>query len=42
MKSGHDGATIPIDAMIIVNHRAPNIGDMFSYRDIGRKIGPPA
>jgi hypothetical protein len=42
MESGHDGAMIPIDAMIIANHRAPNLGDMFSYRDIGRKINPPA
>ena len=42
MESGHDGAKIPIDAMIITNHRAPNLGDMFSYRDIGRKSSPQA
>jgi hypothetical protein len=38
MDSGHGGATIPIDTMIIANHRAPNVGDMFSYRDIGEKL----
>ena len=42
MESGHDGAKIPIDAVIIANHRAPNLGDMFSYRDIGRTTSPPA
>ena len=42
MESGHDGAKIPIDAMIIANHRAPNLGDILSYRDIGRKTSPPA
>jgi hypothetical protein len=42
MDSGHDGATIPIDAKIIANHRAPHLGDMFSYRDIGRKLNPRA
>ena len=42
MESRYDGATIPIDAMVIANHRAPNLGDMLSYRDIGRKISPLA
>ena len=42
MESGHGGATIQIDAMIIANHRAANLEDMFSYRDIGRTISPPA
>ena len=42
MESGHNGATISLDALIIENHRALNLGDMFSYRDIGRKISPPA
>ena len=37
MESGHDPIKIPIDAMIITNHRSLNLGDMFSYRDIGRK-----
>ena len=35
---GHD---IPIDAMIIANHRAPNLGDTFTYRDISKRKGPP-
>ena len=42
MESGHDGAKIPIDAMIIANHRVPNLEDMFSYRDIVRKNSPLA
>ena len=42
MNSRHDGANIPIDAMIIANHRAPNLGDIFSYRDTGRESSPPA
>ena len=42
IESGHNSAKIPIDAMIIANHRAPNLGDMFSYRDIRRKTSPPA
>jgi len=32
---------IPIDAMIIANHRAPNLGELFSYRDISKRNGPP-
>ena len=32
---------VPIDAMIIAYHRAKNLGDIFSYRDISRKIRPP-
>ena len=35
------GWKIPIDAMIIASHRAPNLGDMFSYRDISTRPGPP-
>ena len=42
MESRHDGAKIPIDAMIIANHRAPNLGDTFSYRDIGTQISWPS
>ena len=42
MESGHDGATIPLDALIIANHRALILGDRFSYRDIERKSSPPA
>ena len=42
MESGHDGAKIPIYVMINVNHRSPNLGDMFSYRDTGRKTSPSA
>ena len=36
------GFTIPIEAMIIANHRARNLGDIFSYRDISKRDGPPA
>ena len=36
------GHKIPIKAMIIANHRAPNLGDKFSYRDISKRNGPPA
>ena len=32
MENGHDRAKIPIDAIIIANHRAPTLGDMFSHR----------
>ena len=38
---GSFGHNIPIDAMIIANHRAPNLGDTFSYRDISKRKGPP-
>ena len=33
---------LPINAMIIANHRAKNLGDMLSYRDISNRNGPPA
>ena len=36
------GELVPIDAMIIANHRAKNLGDMLSYRDILNRNGPPA
>ena len=36
------GELVPIDAMIIANHRAKNLGDMLSYRDISNRNGPPA
>ena len=35
------GWDIPIDSMIIANHRAKNLGDLFSYRDIAKQKGPP-
>ena len=35
-------ATVPIDAMVTANHRAFNLGDMLSYRDISKRHGPPA
>ena len=38
---GSFGYNLPIDAMIIANHRAPNLGDTFSYRDISKRKGPP-
>ena len=38
---GSFGHKISIDAMIIANHQAPNLGDTFSYRDISKRKGPP-
>ena len=32
-------AAIPIDAMVIANHRAKNLGDILSYRDISKRDG---
>ena len=32
---------VPIDAMIIAYHRARNLGDIFSYRDISKDKVPP-
>ena len=36
-----NGWKIPIDSLIIANHRAKNLGDLFTYRDISKKHGPP-
>ena len=38
---GTRGAKVPVDAMIIANHRAKNLGDLFSIRNIEKKPGPP-
>ena len=38
---GGFGYKIPIDAMIIANHRSPNLGDKFSYRDISKRNNRP-
>ena len=38
---GSMGYKIPIDAMIIANHTAPNLGDKFSYRDISKRTDRP-
>jgi len=35
------GGGTPLDAMIVANHRAPNLGNMLSYRKIENRIGPP-
>ena len=35
-----DGEEIPIDQLIIANHRAPNLGNLFSYRKICQRSGP--
>ena len=35
------GAKLPVDAMIIANNRAKNLGDLFSIRNIEKKPGPP-
>ena len=32
---------VPVDAMTIAYHRAHNIGDILSYRDVSKKFGPP-
>ena len=34
------GAKVPVDAMMIANHRAKNLGDIFSIRNIEKKSGP--
>ena len=39
--NGSRNFTIPNNAMIIANHRAPNLGYMFSYQDISKKSRPP-
>ena len=35
------GAKVPVDTMIIANHRAKNLGDLFSIRNI-EKTSPPS
>lgn len=32
---------IPLDAMIVAYHRSPNLGNMFSYRKLDKRDGPP-
>lgn len=32
---------VPLDAMIVANHRPPNLGNMLSYRKICKRNGPP-
>jgi len=39
MENG-SGWKIPIDTMIIASYRAPNLRDMFSYRDISTRPRP--
>ena len=36
------GAMMPLDSLVIAQHRAPNLGERLSYRDISRKHAPPA
>ena len=36
------GELVQIDAMIIANHCAKNLGDIISYRDISNRNGPRA
>ena len=31
---------IPLDALVIANHRTPNLGDYFSYRKLSTRDGP--
>ena len=35
------GGGTPLDAMIIANHRPPNLGNLLSYQRIEKRIGPP-
>ena len=35
------GANVPVDAMIIANHTAKNLGDLFCIRNIEKKPGLP-
>ena len=35
------GANVPVDAMIIANHRAKNLRDLFSSINIEKKPAPP-
>ena len=37
---GSGGSDIPLDAMIIANHRTQNLGDKFSYRKLQKRDGP--
>ena len=36
------GRGIPLDAMVVANHRAPNLGNILSYRRICKHNRPPA
>ena len=36
-----EGVDVPLDAMIVANHRPPNLGNMLSYRKIDKRNGPP-
>ncbi|KAL7526204.1 hypothetical protein ACHAWF_001678 [Thalassiosira exigua] len=40
LNSLEDG--IPLDAMVVANHRALNLGNILSYRKLCSKNGPPA
>ena len=32
---------LPVEAMVVANHRSQNLGDLFSYRRIDKRDGPP-
>ena len=34
------GAKVPVDKLIIAYHRAPNLGNLLSYRKIANRTGP--
>ena len=38
---GFGGSDIPLDALVVANHRPLNLGDLFSYRKINKRNGPP-
>ncbi|KAL7524567.1 hypothetical protein ACHAXR_000628 [Thalassiosira sp. AJA248-18] len=35
-----EGAEVPVDKMIIAYHRAPNLGNLLSYRKVANRDGP--
>ena len=37
-----DGAEVPVDKLIVANHRSLNLGNLLSYRKIENRKGPKA
>ena len=40
-KIGPEGLDIPLDAMMVANHRSPNLENLLSYRKLSSRYGPP-
>ena len=38
--TNYEGKKIPIDGMLVAYSRAPNIGNLLSYRKINKRMGP--